>query len=72
MNRQEHLEWCKQRALEYLDKGEKENAFASFQSDMLKHEETANHLALQMGTMLLMTGNLKSDYEIRNWITGFN
>jgi len=46
MNRQGHLEWCKKRAIEYVDNGDLNNAFASFQSDMGKHNETANHMAL--------------------------
>ena len=72
MNRQEHLQWAKDRALEYAQKGDIQNAFLSMQSDMAKHEELANHLALQMGTMLLMGGNLKTESEITNWIIGFN
>jgi hypothetical protein len=70
--RDEHLKWCKQRALEYVNAGDLQQAFASFQSDMTKHPETANHMALQMGTMLLFTGNLSSERQMRDWIVGFN
>jgi len=72
MNRTEHLNWCKQRALEYVKIGGLQQAFASFQSDMMKHDETANHFALQMGTMLLISGNLASQSQMENWIVGFN
>jgi len=72
MNRQEHLQWAKERALEYVKNGDTQNAFLSMQSDMSKHEELANHLGLQMGTMLLMGGNLKTESEMANWIEGFN
>lgn len=72
MNRAEHLEWCKQRALEYVDKGDLKEAFASFQSDMTKHPETDGHLALKLGTMLLIGGHLSSNKQMRDWITGFN
>lgn len=72
MTRAEHLEWCKQRALEYVDKKDLKQAFASFQSDMTKHEETCDHMALEMGTMLLLGGHLSTDTQMREWITGFN
>lgn len=71
MNRNEHLNWCKERALEYVKKGDNNNAFASFQSDMSKHPETANHLALSMGTMLLIGGHLQTSQQMEpldNWI----
>lgn len=72
MNRSEHLQWCKDRALKYVDAGDNKNAFASFQSDMSKHEETNNHLALELGMTLLLSGNLSSPYQMTEWITGFN
>lgn len=72
MERNEHLQWCKDRALEYVMQNDLKNAFASFQSDMSKHPETASHVALQMGTMLLMSGNLSNAHQMREWINGFN
>lgn len=72
MNRTEHLQWCKDRAIEYVKAGDLKNAFASFQSDMTKHPETANHLVLQMGTMLLLGGHLSTIYEMEQWINGTN
>jgi len=70
--RSEHLKWCKERALEYVKVGDLKQAFASFHSDMSKHPETANHLALEMGTMLLLSGNLDTPRQMEEWITGFN
>lgn len=70
--REDHLQWCKERAIKYVDNNDLKNAFASFQSDMGKHEETAHHMALQMGTMLLLSGNLDNDHQMREWINGFN
>ena len=72
MNRQEHLQWCKDRALEYVKQNDLNNAFASFQSDMTKHPETDGHMALQLGTILLIRGSLSTAKQITNWITGFN
>ena len=72
MNRSEHLQWCKDRANEYIDNNNLKDAFASFMSDMSKHEETQDHMALQMGTMLLVSGNLSSQHQMKDWINGFN
>ena len=47
--RAEHLKWCKERAFQYLDKGDVKNAYASFISDMGKHSETSSHPALTLG-----------------------
>lgn len=70
--REEHLEWCKQRAIEYVKAGDNRSAFASFQSDMTKHPETDGHMALEMGTMLLVGGHLSTAKQMEDWITGFN
>ncbi len=48
MNREQHLAWCKGRALQYLDRGDYGQAIASMGSDLGKHEETAA-LARQFG-----------------------
>lgn len=41
--REEHLKWCKERAIRYLDEDDVETAIKSFLSDMSKHEETKEH-----------------------------
>jgi len=70
MTRAEHLAWAKQRALEYLDKGEASNAVNSMLSDLGKHEETERSVGV--GTMILMTVNLRDRDAVRRWIVGFN
>jgi len=72
MNRPEHIKWCKERANEYIDRGELPTALASFYSDMGKHPETSNHIALELGSMLLVSGQLKTPHQIKDWINGFN
>jgi len=72
MNREEHLQWCKDRANEYVDAGDLTQAFSSFMSDMSKHPETAEHIALGLGMQLLMAGYLASARQMREWIDGFN
>ncbi len=72
MDRTEHLQWCKDRALEYVEAGDMQQAFASFSSDMSKHPDTANHAALQLGTALFSGGHLNTKVEMEKWINGFN
>lgn len=72
MTRNEHLNWCKRRALEYVDNGDLTNAYASMSSDMGKHPETAGHPAVQLGTMLIISGQLSTSEQMRKFINDFN
>ncbi len=72
MTRAKHLAWCKERAHEYLDRGEVANAFASMGSDLGKHSETENHVAIQLGAGMLLMGQLNNVPEMRKFIDGFN
>lgn len=72
MTRSEHIEWCKQRALEYVDMDDMGQAWASMASDLGKHPETANHSAIELGMMMLMAGHLSSQDKMRKFILGFN
>lgn len=72
MTRSEHLAWCKQRALEYCDKGDTTNAWASMASDLSKHPETESHAAINLGLMMLMSGHLNTPQKMREFINGFN
>ena len=70
--RAEHLEWCKARALEYVDAGNNEEAFTSMASDMRKHPETKDHAAIGLGLQLLLGGHLEGPVKMREFINGFN
>lgn len=70
--KQEHLDWCKERALKHLEDGNIKNAFASMALDLGKHPETADHPGLQLGTRLLLGGHLNSPEEMRKFIEDFN
>lgn len=70
--REDHLNWCKSRALEILDSGDIPGAWASFASDMGKHPQTEDHSALMLGHMLLLSGHNNSAPEMRRFIEGFN
>jgi hypothetical protein len=71
--RAEHLEWCKQRAREYLDRGDLANAVASMGGDMDKHPET-RMAGEKMGTLIYvaMFRITEGDVQgVREWIEGF-
>ena len=71
-SREEHLAWCKQRALEYVDLGDLKNALASMGSDMRKHPQTDTPA---VATLLGMEGSrcyMAGDTEaMRRLIEGF-
>lgn len=72
MDREEHLAWCKKRALEYVDRGDLRNAWGSFVSDIQKHDETRDHMALNLGIQMQISGLLKTEHQMREFIEGFN
>ncbi len=72
MNRDEHLTWCKQRALKYVEMNDLIQAYTSMGSDLNKHPETKDHPGIQIGIGYLMIGKLKSKQEMIDFINGFN
>lgn len=72
MTRAEHLEWAKNRALELIENGDIAGAYASFTSDMNKHEELKDHSALTLGIMLMAFGHLNTAAQMKEFIEGFN
>lgn len=68
--RTEHVEWAKSRAMEYVEAGDPSNALASLFSDLRKHPETTGHAAIELGGMLMLTGQLSTLPEVREWIEG--
>jgi hypothetical protein len=74
MTRAEHLAWCKQRALEYADRGDTANAIASLRSDLGKHPDTASSVGAVDELMfpLALIGDFERPGELRKFIEGFN
>lgn len=72
--RQKHLEWCKARALQYVDAGDTNQAFASFASDVRKNPETEDisDTIRMLGTPLLAAGMLDTPDKMREHIQGYN
>jgi len=73
MTRDEHLEWAKRRAREYLDCSDWEKAWTTFVFDLNDHQELKNHKGIELGMMLLTMPN--SNYTnvraMRRFIEGF-
>lgn len=68
MNREQHLAWAKERALEYLPKNPPQ-AISSFMSDITKHQETAS---LTHHAMRILSGvNWNSAESVRAFIEGW-
>jgi len=68
----EHLAWCKQRALEYVDRNDTTQAWMSFMSDMNKHDGTRGHQFLTVGSAMFATGHLREPADLRRFIEDFN
>lgn len=70
MTREEHVAWCRQRALEYLNRGDVKNAVASMMSDINKHPDCGVPDMIHMFGMMAVNKN--SVYDARRYIEGFN
>jgi len=71
-SRAEHMEWCKSRAMEYVNSGNLKEGFASMMSDLRKHPETEHHLGIELGMMQMMGGFLSNYDKMKHFIMGFN
>lgn len=69
--RAEHLQWCKDRALEYVNQGELNDAVVSMMSDLTKHPETSGHAGIKLGMLLQLSGHLNDPEKVRDYIEGF-
>lgn len=68
--RDEHLEWCKERARKYLDRGEIANAIASMLSDLKQHPDFVG-IADKIGPLGLLNA-IQNDLDgARRFVDGF-
>jgi hypothetical protein len=72
MTRAEHLQWCKDRALEYVDAGDLNGAIASMTSDLRKHKETASLTLMALCMHVQRTGEASTTEKMRKFINDFN
>ncbi len=71
MTRVEHLEWCKQRAREYRERGDSQEAMTSMLSDLRKHPETELMLSFA-GNLMFLAAQEGTTEAARKFIEGFN
>ena len=69
--RAEHMRWAKDRALEYVNSGDLNEALASMTSDLGKHPETQGHMAIGLGISMAASGHLSTASEMRKFIEGY-
>lgn len=72
--REQHLEFCKVRAREYLDEGDLMNAVTSMMSDLDKHPETRLGDGPGAGTLMwlgILAVNSGDPREVSRFIEGF-
>lgn len=67
MDRAEHLQWAKDRALAYLPADPK-NAMFSMMSDISKHEKLQGHPGLLISPIFY--GGSNDPVEVRKWVEG--
>ena len=74
MTREEHLQWCKDLAMEYVNQGDLLNGVTSMMSDLDKHPETsATKGPLAMLGLLAMQQAQSGDRAgVVRYIQGFN
>lgn len=74
MTRQEHLDWCKKRAMEYVATGDLLEAVTSMMSDLTKHPETAKSsgVALALGLLAMQQAQSGDRAGVVRYIQGFN
>lgn len=66
---EDHLDWCKRRAREYMDRGDYANAFTSMMSDLNKHKDWQDANLIGAMTMVYLADN--SPDSVRRIIEGF-
>ena len=71
--REEHLKWCKQRAMKYVERGDYNSAVTSMLSDLGTHPDNkaaSEGVLAQLGMLELMRGPTRE--SITRYIEGFN
>jgi hypothetical protein len=69
--RAEHLAWCKERALEYIDAGDVQNGVTSFASDVRKDASTADDASSIGMTCISFLLDRPSPEQARQFIEEF-
>jgi hypothetical protein len=67
----DHLRWCKEQAVGYLDRGDAVGAVTAMCSGMRRHRGTANHAGQPLLVQLEAEGRLAGPGELRKFIEEF-
>jgi hypothetical protein len=70
MTWEEHLAWCKSRALAHVDRGDLEEAVLSMATDIQTHPENSIHQATLEALVTAATFEWHRD-GVRRWVEGF-
>ena len=70
--RAQYLEWCKKRALAYVDQGYLQEALSSMIDDLRKHPKAADHPSIALAVGKMASGGLTTSGQVREFIEGFN
>ena len=73
-SRDEKLQWCKDRAIEYVDRGDLSQAVSSMGSDLQKFDElaAASQTFKKLFPLALLNMQNNDASGIRRFINGFN
>jgi hypothetical protein len=72
MTREEHLKWCKERAIAEMDfYKDPSKGIVSMMSDLRKHPETNSEALVSLCGMQLMTNPKMTRQQVINFIDGF-
>ncbi len=73
MTREEHLNWCKERAIQEMDYyNEPSKGIISMMSDLRKHPETNHESLISLRGMMLLGNQIKTKQEAIKFINEFN
>lgn len=72
ITREDYLRSCKERALEFVARGDVTGAFECLATDFQKHPATASHDALDFGMKLMMSGFLRDPDRMRAFISALS
>ena len=71
--REEHLKWCKERAIQEMDFSKKPSSgIVSMMSDLRKHPETNHEAMISLCGMQLLINPTMTRQQVINFIDGFN
>ena len=72
ISRADHLQWCKDRALKYVQQEDWNRAIESMMSDLGKHPETKLTPAEQQVLLTPILFMQTEEQKLIEWINGFN